>query len=808
LKSDRYLLAASAVVFTLLAAGAASAQAQPAAAPPSPAEEEEELEAFVVTAGRLPGAVPGDIQPVLQLGPRDIRAYGLNSVSELIEALQPQTESGQGRGGGRPAILVNGARVTGFNEIRDIPTEAVMRVDILPEEVALKFGYPVDQQVINLVLRPRFRALTAELAATLPTESGGGAAAEIDLDQMIIRQGTRFQLDGEINTRDRLLESERGIQGRTDPGFRTLVSAQDSASLNAILSKPLGRGVSGTVNATLEAADGVGWLGLSPFEPLALERRTKTLDATAALGFTGALKGWLWTYNGGVQRSQSRNTTERARPDLAYTDTARSVSTTFSSDLVASRSLFSVPAGRVSTTLSAGARSLRFDSDSLRAGVVRSVGLARDSGELKASLDLPLVNRNRNPLGPIGNLSVNLNAAVEDLSDFGALKTYGYGLNWSPIAPVRVIASYSSEEGAPTVQQIGNPELVTPGVRVFDLRRGETADITRIDGGTRALEADRRRVLKLGLTLKPLSKADLTVTANYTNAKTRNVIAAFPSASTQVEDAFPERFLRDASGRLVQIDARPVNFDSEEKEQLRWGLNFRKTIKSARPQPQRPPGGFRRNAQQDGQPAAGGPPAGQGGPRGATGGDRAGPGGGGRGPGGGFRGGGFGGFGGGARGGVFQVGLYHTVVFKDLITIRPGLPRLDLLNGAATGAGGGTSRHQLDLQTNLTRDGLGISGNLRWQSATTVKATGMTPEDLRFSDLTTVNLRLFADLGQQPFAREHRWLRGTRASLSINNLFNQRQDVRTPQGVVPISYQPGYLNPLGRTVRFTVRKVF
>jgi hypothetical protein len=34
--------------------------------------------------------------------------------------------------GGSPVILLNGRRIAGFQEIRDLPTEAILRVDILP----------------------------------------------------------------------------------------------------------------------------------------------------------------------------------------------------------------------------------------------------------------------------------------------------------------------------------------------------------------------------------------------------------------------------------------------------------------------------------------------------------------------------------------------------------------------------------------------------------------------------------------------------------------------------------------------------
>ncbi len=87
-------------------------------------------------------------------------------------------------------------------------------------------------------------------------------------------------------------------------------------------------------------------------------------------------------------------------------------------------------------------------------------------------------------------------------------------------------------------------------------------------------------------------------------------------------------------------------------------------------------------------------------------------------------------------------------------------------------------------------------------------ATGAT-QRLNFGSLATVGLRLFADLGQQPgLVRNNRWLRGTRISLGVDNLFNARQRVTDANGTVPINYQPGYLDPNGRVVRLTLRKLF
>ncbi|MDO6415077.1 TonB-dependent receptor, partial [Sphingomonas sp. BIUV-7] len=188
-------------------------------------------------------------------------------------------------------------------------------------------------------------------------------------------------------------------------------------------------------------------------------------------------------------------------------------------------------------------------------------------------------------------------------------------------------------------------------------------------------------------------------------------------------------------------------------------------------------------------------------------------GGGGRGPGGGGFGGPGGGFGGprggGQAGGRIQVALYHTWHFQDEVLIRPGLPVLDRLKGDATGSGGGSPRHELEGQLGYSNGGLGVRLSGNWQSATTSNASvGSTLGDLRFSDLTTFDLRVFADLGQMPAFIGKGWARNVRLTFGVTNIFNQRQDVRDANGDTPVRYQPAYLDPLGRSVRIGFRKLF
>lgn len=787
----------------LLLGCAAPALAQNEVPPPPEGEEAEEI---IVAGQRQRGSVIGNIDPEIQLTPADIRSYGVNSVAELLTELAPQTGSVRGRGGGRPVVLLNGRRISGFTEIRDLPTEAIARVDILPEEVALKYGFPANQRVVNFVLRNRFRATTVEVEGGLATQGGGGRG-EGDVDFLTINRDKRFELNIEYERQDPLRESERDIDrsdlgGTVDQGpFRTLVPARDTFAVNTVASSSIAEGVSLTLNPRVERVDSLALLGLgvSGIDPRRQARDTLTGHFGATLN--GAISGWQWTFTGNADRLETRVATDSATGGL---DRASSVSETVAGDFTINGSPLKLPAGDVSTTLSLTASTLDFASRSFRGGVFQRGAASRDTGEGQVNIDLPIASRRRGVLDAIGDLSLNGNVQLRRLSDFGTLTTWGAGLTWSPIATVDVVASFTDEEEAPTPQQLADPLVATPLVRVFDYVTGAPVLVTQLTGGNPDLESDSRRVTKLGVTIRPAlgDRFDLSLVANYVDQRVRNPIFSLANPTAAIQAAFPERFVRDATGALTLVDSRPVNFARQDSKQLRWGFNLSIPLKAdpARLEALRAAGAFAR-------PGGGG---GEGRPRGApgegaAGGERRG---GGPGGGGGFR--GFGGGGRGQAGGRVQVALFHTWVFENEVLVRGGGPRLDLLDGDAVGARGGIARHRIEAQAGVTQNGLGARLSANWESGTTVRGgSGAAADTLRFGSLATVNLRLFANLGLQPgLVRDRPWLRGTRVTFAIDNLFNARQRVTDATGTVPSSFQPALIDPLGRTVRLQLRKLF
>lgn len=896
------------------AAAVAAMDAMADTATPEAADGEENE--IVVTGTFERGKVEGDIAPELQLDAADIRSFGAGSLADLLQELGPQLRSARGRGGEPPVVLVNGRRVSGFAEIRNLPPEALERVDVLPEEVALKYGYRADQRVINFVLRERFNALTVELEPGLATDGGRGSV-EVEGNYLRLADDTRLSLEGEYERESALLEAERRITtppqglpfsfdgniagqgalatvsgfGEIDSAlsallgaptglvaapavaadrattlndfagsvanlaettdltpFRTLLPQTERLSLGATYNRSIGS-VSATLSGRFESNDSEARLGLpgaaltlpvgNPFNPFAapvsvfrfgegtgpLLRKTDAVSGRVGVALNGDLGDWRWSLNVNYDRAETDTLIDRGL-DLAAVqarldandpafnpfgagaisgglvqDRARSTTDLGEAELVATGSPILLPAGPVATTFKAGFETRRQGAFSDRGGAVQDISLGRDQGRFQASIDVPLTSVRDNVLSAIGDLSLNFNASIDQLSDFGSLTTYGYGLNWAPTDRLRLLVSVSEEEAAPTIQQLGNPLIVTPNVRVFDLVNGETVDITRLDGGNSALTADSRRVIKLGGNWKPLAKSELNLSVNFIDSRLRGQVSGFPTATPEIEAVFPDRFVRDEIGRLLQIDNRPINFAGADRQELRTGLTLfqaipptkkelaeaeaRRAAMAARRAENSAQGGAQDGAQAG--PAAGGRPAG------------------GR-PAGGGR------FGRGGGGRVF-VSLFHTLHTVNRISIRDGVPDLDLLNGSATGGRGGQPRHEVEFRVGANKGGLGGRLSVNWKAATTVKTdpSSLLPSDgdLRFGSLGTLDLRLFADLGQQrKLVQSMPFLRGSRLSLSVDNLTNARLQVRNRLGEVPLGYQPDQLDPLGRTVRLQFRKVF
>ncbi len=878
------------------------------------ANDEEELPVeegpsgeIVVTAERIRGSVDTDVPPVEQLDEADIAALGASSLTDLVAAVAPQANSGRGRGGGMPIILLNGQRVSGFRELRDLPPEAIRQVQIFPEEVALKYGYRPDQRVINFVLKDNFASFATEFEYAQP-QDGGFGSNEFETTLTRIGANTRFNLDVELERATALTESERnliasngsllarggnisglGLNGEISPllsatagstvtqagvpigianpslaqfaatanrlndsdigDTRTLLPRTERLEVNGTWSRSLGPQTVLSLNANYALNGSSSLLGLpgtsfvlpgsSPFSPFGrdvtlsryfdtprpLERESETHVFQTGGTFNHLLGGWRWTVTGNYARTNNDTRTTRnadytalragvlagiVNPfaagfgaDLLFLapDLASSLNQNLDVRSTLAGSVLTLPAGEVQTTFASGFTRQMLDSETWRSGVTTNVALRRSIMNHSVNAEIPLTGSDFGIGSTIGEWSINGNIGYSDLSDFGQLMEYGAGLRWAPARNLTFQASITGDENAPGIGQLGNPTLVTPNVATYDFTRGESLFINVITGGNPALIGEKRRDLILNANWTPTFIKDFALQASYFKNNSRNTTASSPLLTPEIEAAFASRVVRDTNGRLVSIDQRPVNFDQEKSQRIRWGFNVSGNIGAA--PPQRGPFG--------GPPGAGGPrgPGGAPGaaaPAGAPRSPRAAGGGGGRGFGGG--GGGFGG--GGGQPSRWNIALYHTYRIQEEILIRPGVPVLDLLNGSATSSNGGASRHEVELSGGLFHKGFGLRLQGTYKSGTTANGTGLPgSNDLRFSDLAAISTFLFVNLDQQArVVKALPLLKGSRVTFRIENILNDIVDVRDQNGNVPLGYQPGYIDPRGRVFELSFRKRF
>jgi hypothetical protein len=832
----------------------------PEAVVPTGEEFPEDGEEIVVQGQRPRGSVVGDIPPENVLDPRDIRATGATSISELLDAVASQTGSARGRGAGRPILLLNGQRISGFRELRDLPPEAIERMEILPEEVALKYGYAADQRVVNIVLRRRFNSTSVELRGRGATD-GGYVAGQGDATRLVIAEDTRTSLNFHAEGNSRLDEKERDIllepvapeTDAVDPRpFRSLVGSRQEFRLSGTHNRTILGDVSASINGEVERETGTSHIGVPsgdldlddddvpdlvrafPGDPLARDSKTEAVRLGGALNSQQGK--WRWSSTANAEFSRSTGRTDRGFDlgdiqdrldagdptvdplgdlgplDLFPRDRSRSNRYSLALDGTATGPLFALPAGDATATFRLGVGTLDLDSRATRRGIASEADLGRDSGEASVNLDLPVTRRG----SAIGRLTANANAGVVRLSDFGTLTSLGAGFSWSPVQRMNLTGSWTREEGAPTLQQLGDPPVDTPGVRFFDARRNETVLVTATTGGNPDLDADRRNVFKIGGNWQPSEKLDLRLRAEYVRQTIDDPQGSFPAASEALEAAFDDRFVREPCtpeptciGRLVSVDLRPVNFEKSRRDTIRWGFDFTKPLQSQRPSPATIAALRQRFAGERGGQGAPPPPA-EGQPAGQPAGpppEGAGPGGG-PGGGGGFRfgpGGGGGRFGG-RQGGRLTFSLTHQLNLVDEVTIAEGLPKLDYLDGEAISSFGGRPRHELQLEAGYYNNGYGARLQGNWRSATRVDSSA---GDLRFSPYADIDLRLFANLGERfDLVAKHPFFRGASFRLDIDNIFNNRPRVRDANGVTPSTFQPDLLEPVGRTIGITFRKLF
>lgn len=824
----------------MLMAGASLLGTPLHAADPPPKDDKADKGEIVVRGVR--GSAETDVKALISYDARDIEAMGVTSIGDLLRIIGPSAKSADGKD---PIYLLNAQRISGFEEISTLPPEAILKVEVMPEQAALKFGYPPTQRLMNFITKPKFRALDVSANAGATTE-GGSHTYGGNTTLTRITNGRRLTLGGEYRHTDPLLQSQRpivpdptnpfdatgnviGIGGNqldpalsavaghvvteasvpTDPAtrgdvaaylagadslrsfdlgpYRTLVAREDDFKANAVLATAVTDTISGSFTGTAEHKINRSLQGLpsvaltlppgspySPFAndvllyryltdqpPLVQHMVTTTLHGGALL--RGNFGSWHWdattTLDSNDVRSHGDRGIDPAAANAAVaagadpfgplslprlTQEAHTLTRKGEFKGVANGVAIVIPSGELRATATVEAERSTVDSQS-RGFTDVDISLGRTRVEGGLSVDIPLASRDFDFLPFLNKLSASLSVNVRDISDAGTLSDTSYGVNWQPITGVQLSATVKNVATAPDMAQKSAPTQQSTNIPYFDYRTGQTAFVTTISGGNPDLRAQQAHYTVLGLNLKPFTARQLTLTVNYYWGTARHVsssISEFPAT----EAAFPDRFLRDATGRLTTVFQTPTDLYRGEQKAIQTQFNWSGPLLKTPPNrdPKKP-----------------------------------------------------------FSAGYFYSGATAVFQFSNKIELRPGLPVLDLLKGG-TVDGSPHSRVQVWAWAGAGYKNDGV--NLDWSYEGPARIDGgLAQTDLHFSGKFIINGTVHTMLHQRI---KQPWADKLTVSLQLQNIFGTRRHVEDATGATPNRYQPAFIDPLGRTMKLTLRKLF
>lgn len=792
---------------------------------------------IVVTADRYGEA---QVASESEFSEKEIAGQGADSIEQLLQRLAPFIDGS----GEEPVVLVNGKPIGFDRSILAYPAEALDRLAVLKPEAAAQYGEPPNKRVVNLVLKKKFSQLNLDAGAGWATAGGqyGGdlavartaisgalrwnAGLRIDRDSALRRDARRLpprpgafdrtgfvtavdggEIDpalsaaaGEVVTVAAIpavgMSGSPGLAdfvagaGITDPvdpdRLETIQPSRQSIALSLGLTRPLGS-FSASFSLKANRSSSRGWRGLpmasvvvppghpsSPFaEEVVLTRPFAGLRALriynraenfgGTLTLNGAIAGWQTSiaisyarnwgediFETGIDIGRVRTLIESGDPDFnpfgAWDEALllgrhnRSSGTSLNGRLQVQKAVTQLPAGPLGLNVSLNASQSRAErwlseNGSEPLDPIRATR-RQTSGQL--SLSIPLSRRGTAEIGPLGDVSLDLSMSGQTMRKAPLQKRFGGGVNWSPLPIVQFRAALDHVEIAPSFEQLDGPTF-TIVRRLFDYARGEVAEPVWTIGGNPGLDRGSRQNLSLNAFVRPLEGQTLSLTLGYQQMVAKGAIAALPELTPAIEAAFSERVTRDAEGRLVAVDARPINLARETSAGLTSGIALRFPL---------------------------------GGQRGALPSDPI----------------------------QVAIALNHSMRLKSEMVTHPGVPVIDQLTDS------GQSRHTLSLQVTAGKRGIGATLNGNWSSPARLVAG---ERSFRFKPPMIFNLSLFAE-PDHLFGRAagRKQTNGFKLSFDVQNLFNGYRRVTLPDGSVPAGYSRDEIDPLGRTVRLTVRKKF
>ena len=250
---------------------------------------------------------------------------------------------------------------------------------------------------------------------------------------------------------------------------------------------------------------------------------------------------------------------------------------------------------------------------------------------------------------------------------------------------------------------------------------------------------------------------ELRLALNYIETRIDDQTVNIVRGSPALLAAFPERFRRDANGQLLTADLRPINVAFERERKLEGRINLWTPL-GAVPKPPAAPAGS----------TAPPPPP----PR--------------------------------QRPSLYSF-VTATLRLDDQVRLRPGQPVFDALAG--DGVSSVQERSRFEAQGAIGGSVGAVQGGIfgLWKAPTRIRSD-IPSADLRFSP--RMFFSLYSTFDAAKLAPKADWTKRMTLQFTVQNLFNNRVQVRDRTGATPYAFQPSFLDWYGRIVKLSVRKLF
>lgn len=728
----------------------------------------------IVTGIRPPGSIDTDIEPLERFTLEDLQKMGVGDARGLLRALGSRARSADGS---PPITVINGRAPTREDEVYGLPIEAFQRIDLFPEQVATKFGYPATRKVLNFATKPWFRATQFEQSTKGPSD-GEGIEPEATVGLIRIRGERRLTLSSTYMTRDEIRQADRNLGREPNRSLDqrdvlSLLPREEVVRASGSIAAPVGRSKSGSISGSVErrhATTELGFLAVDP-DPTGPEsdvdrglqvgdrvrQITTSQDAKGTAAFAGYVEGWGWNVSMNARHREIEainRTTGRAasttvasggpssRERITSGIATGSSLTTIDGRAVANGVLAELPAGSMTASFALSAQ--HDAAASTGAGGAR---VRRSQGDLSLSLHLPLATSAGDSGGLFGDLSLDATLTASTASRSQNFLGKSVSGRWSPMRRLQFSVSGVASRTLPDLYLLASPQTVSYNVPYFDFIRGQSVPVTTISGGDPLLKPTHQRVSTIAAEWKPFPQKELNLNLRFNSVRNQRPVGVPSALTSDTQQMFPELFSRDEQGVLQSVTLRPVNFASSTQKDFSFGVQYSGALGTSRP-------------------ATGVSPR--------------------------------------ERPAVF-LSIQPTWRLEDSVILREGFERVDLLRGGSVDGALGRPQFLLNSYGSINYRGIGVVLTTDWQGSSSIIGSGLA-SDLSFSSLAKIALEL--SVNAQQISPNDNWARNLSFRFVIDNLLNDRLYVVDKKGATPYRYQSSFLDPVGRSVGLKIKKLF